>query len=455
MYKNKILLSLIPLIYVGCANLQVEQKSSDLNNVSIYKNINQEKSSFIEYKNFINDDDLLKYLEIALNNNRNYKKSISNLEMIKNNYKIQKSNEYPDINLGLSGSKSKNLNNSITQNSSSTIGISNYEIDLYGKYKDLTEVEFENYLSNENNLKSYKISLVSQIITSWVNINYYKKMIFTCKKIEENSFESLNITKKRYELGIDDVSSSYNSEIIYNQSKVDNIIYKTKLDQEIKNFELLIGESINDDLILKSDFKELNKIVNNFNYEIKSEILLNRPDVLEAEHQLKSVQANIEAVRKTYFPTISLTSSYGLSSNLLSGLFTNGTSVIWNFIPNISMNLFDFDEKDSKLNYQISKRDYYISNYEYIVQNAFKEINNELIRKNTIIEQKQYQTNLLNSSYKSYEYYNVRYKNGVENFINVLNSQRTYYTSLKSLISLELEETENIINLYKVFGGSL
>jgi len=454
MYKNKILLIIIPLFYIGCANLEVEQKSFDLNNVSIYKNINNEKSSFIEYKNFINDENLLKYIEIALNNNRNYKKSIYNLEMVKSNYKIQKSNEYPNIDLGLSGSKSK-ANNNITQNSSTTIGISNYEIDLYGKYKDLTEVEFENYLSNENNLKSYKISLISQIISSWVNINYYKKMIYTCNNIETNSLESLNITKKRFELGIDDISSIYNSEIIYNQSKVDSIIYKTKLKQEIKNFELLIGENIKEDFILKSNYIELNKIVNNFNYEIKSDILLNRPDVLEAEHQLKSVQANIEAVRKTYFPTISLTSSYGLSSNLLSGLFTHGTSVVWNFIPSISMNLFDFEEKDSKLNYQISKRDYYISNYEYVVQNAFKEINNELIRKNTIIEQKNYQNKLLTSSYNSYEYYNVRYKNGVENFINVLNSQRTYYSSLKNLISLELEETENTINLYKVFGGSI
>jgi len=242
---------------------------------------------------------------------------------------------------------------------------------------------------------------------------------------------------------------------VVHQARADIASYTAKVGQDRAALELLVGASLDDSLLPQTLDANAEGWVGDVPVGLSSQILLSRPDVLEAEHNLKSANANIGVARAAYFPSITLTGAGGVGSNSLRGLFDGGTSTIWSFMPNVSLPLFDAGEREATLDYAKANRDLYVARYELAIQTAFKEVNSALARRATINDQLQAQNALVEATTKRYATYDARYQKGIDTFLNTLISQRSMYASEQNLIGVRLEALTNRVSLYQVLGGGL
>ncbi len=223
--------------------------------------------------------------------------------------------------------------------------------------------------------------------------------------------------------------------------------------QDRNALELLTGGHLPDEL-LPAELPDNHQWLADVPAGLSSSVLLARPDVLQAEHQLKSANANIGAARAAFFPSLSLTASKGLASPELSDLFGDGVSV-WSVAPNLVLPIFRGGENVANLSYAKAQRDLYVSQYELAIQTAFKEVADALAVRGTIQDQLDAQRALVDAAADSYELAEARYTKGVDTFLNALDAQRTLYNAEKSLVSARLTASDNVVTLYRVLGGGL
>jgi multidrug efflux system outer membrane protein len=184
---------------------------------------------------------------------------------------------------------------------------------------------------------------------------------------------------------------------------------------------------------------------------ISSEVLLHRPDILQAENLLKAANANIGAARAALFPRISLTSALGTASGDLSGLFKSG-SFVWSYAPQVVMPIFD-PRAWSALTVTKVDREIAVARYEGAIQAAFRDVADALARKGTIQDQMEAQQSLVDASAQAYRLSNARYEKGTDIYLNVLDAQRSLYVAQQGLIATRLVELTNRVRLYAVLGG--
>ena len=463
LYKSTLSIVAISFLVSGCATLSPEYERPSAPIPSTFASTAKESNQNVQelsWRAFINDERLTKVVALALEQNRDLRKAVANIEAARATYRVQRSSEFPTIEAGATGSKARSLNSttnttSISQSSSATIGLSSYELDLFGKARSLSEAEFETYKGIEEAEKTVRITLIAETVSAWLTYASDQSLLKLSLQTEQSAKRSLELVQKRVERGIDSNVSLYSAQSIYHQAKADVANYTTKVAQDRAALELLVGARVDDALLPQ----ELDKTSQNWLVDVpvglSSQILLNRPDVLEAEHNLKAANANIGVARAAYFPSITLTTKGGVGSSTLSGLFSGGTSTIGSFVPNISLPLFDAVEREANLDYAKAKRDVYVATYEATIQTAFKEVSSALARRSTISEQYNAQKALVEANKQSYTLYDARYQKGVDTYLNVLLSERSFYNSEQSLISVRLEELSNRVSLYRVLGGGL
>lgn len=455
-------MALVPFLVSGCVSLAPEYDRPNAPIPSTWEmkvHHNDHSVLDLSWRAFICDERLSKVVAQSLEQSRNLRKAVANIEAARATYRIQKSAELPTIAADLTGSKARNVtganSTAISQNSSATVGLSSYELDLFGKARSLSEAEFETYKGVEEAERSVRITLIAETTTAWLTYASDQSLLTLSKQTEQSAKRSLELVQKRVELGIDSKVSLYNAQTIVHQARADVASYTTKVAQDRAALELLVGGKVDERLLPSALEVASQNWIADVPVGLSSEILLSRPDVLEAEHNLKASNANIGIARAAYFPSITLTSKGGVGSSTLSGLFSGGTSTIWSFVPNISLPLFDAGERDANLDYAKAKRDGYVATYEATIQTAFSEVASALARRATIYEQYSAQEALVEANQQSYTLYDARYQKGVDTYLNALLAQRSFYSSQQSLILVRLEELSNRVTLYRVLGGGL
>lgn len=412
------------------------------------------KVFLMPWKEVVLDEKLQHIIEIAFKQNRSLREAVANIESAKATYNVQRASEFPTINIGISGSRGETQSSSpsITQSYSATVGVSSYELDLFGKAHNLSTAEYEKYLSLQASQHSVRITLISEIVTAWLTLASDKNLLELSKSTEISTKKTLDLMQKKVDLGVSSALDLYQSQTLYYQAQADIAKYKTQVEQDKNALNLLVGEIVEDSWLperLDVNKKYLAEVPTN----MPSSVLLNRPDILAAEHDLKVANANIGVARAAYFPSISITAEKGLVSAALSHLFSGGATTIWSFAPNITLPIFDLGARKSKLDYSKAQKDYYIAAYELTIQTAFKEVADALARRQTIKDQLNAQNKLVQASKNSYTISNLRYKSGIDTYLNALVAQRTYYNAQQTLLSVQLEEMTNRITLYRVLGG--
>lgn len=410
------------------------------------------------WQDFVLDDRLRKVIQIALDNNQDLKKTIASIESARAQYRIQRADFLPTVNATVSGSRARSYSSvsnqtSINQSTSGEIGLSSYQLDLFGKVRSLTDASLETYLSTQEAAQATRISLISEVVDAWLTLASDESQLTLAQDTKKSAQDSLQVTQGRHRLGVASLVDVREAETTYHQADVNIASYTALVEQDKNALNLLLGTTHYDAHLLPTGLPDLQSTLSVVPDGLSSSILLNRPDVLEAEHQLKSANANIGSARAAFFPSISLTAAAGVASTALSSLFSGGAASIWSVTPSISLPLFAGGANIANLDYTKAQKEYYVANYASTLQTAFKETADALATKANIGQEVHSQQLLVKAAQDSYYLADQRYKAGVDSYLNALTAQRTLYSARQTLISLQLTALDNRITLYRVLGG--
>lgn len=456
----KFLFILINLfIFTGCS-LKPDIEYNDSIIPTEFKN-SKDKNSNLEYiqpnwQDFVKNDKLKELIKLAIENNRDLKIAILNIESARATYRIEKAKYFPSIDAKASNTNARdvtsNNNTEISRTYSAKFGAS-YELDLFGKTRSLNDSTLQSYLATKYAATSAKISLISEVINIWNTLSSNIEHL----KILEDSIANLKLstqlTQKKFDMGIiliDDVLSSKTS---LKEAEVTLLNYKTVVEKNKNMLELLVSTTIPENL-LPTSFKDTENSLMLIQAGISSKVLYSRPDIIQAEYNLKAKNANIGVARAAFFPSITLTADYGLASTSLSSLFNGNAQTVWSFIPSINLPIFKGGENKANLDYANAQQKIALAQYEKTIQSAFKDVSDALIERANISKQLNAQEDLVNTAQKSYEVALNSYKYGLGTYLNVLVAQKTLFDTQRVLVDTKLNELINRVSLYTSLGGN-
>lgn len=453
---NKFTLLLLPIIISGCMSLDPEYNRPTESvpqtlpsGGSVYPVLNNSAEYNISWNNYIQNEKLKKVIAISLNNNKDLKIALANIEAARAQYGITQSATLPTLNGGLNANKGRTLAGE-TEGYEANVGLSAYELDFFGRVRSLSTSSLETFLSTNEAKRVTQLSIISETSKAYFLLALNKSKLEIAQRTVDDSKESLDLIKARVENGIDSDLDLSSAQTVYYRAKADIDNFNTLIEQNKNALNLISGTTVTPEL-LPNNLNDLTNSIKSPQIGISSDVLLNRPDIIMAEHQLKAANANIGAARAAFFPRISLTASGGIASNDLSSLFKNGHGV-WSFAPNITIPIFDNGYNTSNLNYTKAEKERYVLLYEKSIQTAFSEVSDALARKGTIKSQLNYFNSLVEESNRSFKLSQISYNEGVYNYLDVLTAQRNLYTVQKEYLDIQIEEYNNLIDLYKVSG---
>ncbi|OHB55877.1 MAG: multidrug transporter [Planctomycetes bacterium GWF2_42_9] len=413
----------------------------------------------IQWQNFFTDEKLRKVIDLTLINNRDLRVAVLNIERTRAIYQIQRAELFPTVNA--SGTASRERVPGILSGTGKplttdlynvNLGISVWELDIFGRIRSLKEQALELYFATEQARRNTQISLVSETANAYLLVAADRERLKLAQDTLAAQQKSYDLIKRRYEIGSSSEIDLRQAQTRVDSARVDIATYTSQVAQDKNLLDLLAGTSVPQELL--PDSLAAVAPMKDFTAALPSEVLQLRPDVLEAEHQLKAANANIGAARAAFFPRITMTTSIGTTSDELSGLFKSGSDT-WSFIPQITLPIFDAGRNRANLKASKADRDIFVAQYEKAIQMAFREVADALAQRGTVGYQLAAQESLVDASSASYKLSEARYLSGIDNHLLVLDSQRSLYSAQQVLIDLRQVKLVNLLTLYKVLGGGL
>jgi outer membrane protein, multidrug efflux system len=412
----------------------------------------------VSWQEFFVDPQLRKVIGLSLDNNRDLRVAVLNIERTRALYQIQRADLFPQIDAsaganyqGVPADFSSTGSHHTSHQYTAGLGAASYELDLFGRVRSLKDQALEEFLATRQARRGVQISLISQVAASYLTLAADRERLRIAQGTLANQQSAFDLTRSRFQAGVASALDMSQAQTSVEAARVDIARYTTLIAQDENALNLVVGSPVPEDLKpqhLAPTMTALKELAPG----LPSDVLLSRPDILQAEGQLKAANANIGAARAAFFPRITLTSSVGIGSNSLSGLFKGG-SFAWQFAPQISVPIFDGGFNKANLKVSEVDRDIMVAQYEKSIQTAFREVSDALALRGTIDEQVAAQQALTNANNESLRLSQARYDRGIDNYLNVLISQRSLYDSQQSLISVQLARLNNMVTFYKVVGG--
>ncbi|QDK35105.1 efflux transporter outer membrane subunit [Sphingomonas sp. IC081] len=416
------------------------------------------------WKDFFTDPRLARVIQTALDNNRDLRIAVANVEQARAQYRVQRADLLPGV--GLNGSATYQDQPFAQQSSGGTggvsgrtdiytasVGVSAWEVDLFGRVRNLTKAAQESYFASVENRNAAQTALIAETATAWLTMAADQERLQIARNLEKAFGQTLDLTKARFSKGVASELEVRQAQTSYDQARSDIAAATTQVAQDKNALDLLAGTSLGAE-DLPGALPESDVTLANLPAELPSSLLLRRPDIAAAEHQLIGANANIGAARAAFFPTISLTAAFGTMSLGLSNLFKSGSDY-WSVAPSASLPIFDFGKNQGNLRYARATYDAMVATYEKSVQTGFREVADALARRSTMTAQLEAQTSLRNAARKSYQLSDARFKAGVDDFLTALDSQRTLYNAEQTLVATRLTRASNMVEIYRAIGGGL
>lgn len=403
----------------------------------------------LPWNQLVQDERLRTIITRALANNRDLRATLANVEAARALYKVQRSAQLPTI-TGDAGASFTRRNDNRQDNYSADLGFSAFEIDLFGRVRNLTRAALETYLATEEGARSARIALIAETARAYASLAADRDLLAISRDTLESARRSLALVRSLNMAGLVGKLDVHQAETIVEQSTADVAAAVTQVAQDRNALDLLAGEPMQDDL-LPASLDDLTTRIARVPANLSSDVILQRPDVLQAEHRLKAANADVGAARAAMLPRISLTSAIGVASSALSSLFTGG-GFAWSATPSASLPVLGGPVRGN-IEYSKAQRDAALAEYEGAIQTAFREIADGLARDGTIDAQAAAQQRLVAASGRAYALAEQRYRAGIDPFLNTLTSQRTLYNARRSAIGTQLALVDNRILLYRVIGA--
>ena len=404
------------------------------------------------YKDFFADQRLLQVLDMALNNNRDLRTATLNIQRAQQAYQITENNQLPTI--GASGSVLRQDQGGGAQTRYNVgLGVTAYELDFWGRVRSLKDNALDSYLATQSSRDATQIALIGQVAQAWLNYSFANANLKLADQTLKTQLESYNLNKKRFDVGIDSELPVRQAQISVETARNDVANYKTQVAQAQNLLNLLVGEQVPSALL---PTQRVTRITNTtaMGAGLPSDLLNNRPDIRTAEYRLSAAGANIGAAKARLFPSISLTGNAGYASTDLSDLFKSG-SFVWAVGPSIDLPIFDWGTRQANIKISETDQQIALADYEKSIQSAFREVNDALAVRQNIGDRLAAQKRLVDATNTTYKLSNARFRAGIDNYLTVLDAQRTSYAAEQGLLLLEQANLNNQVELYKSLGGGV
>lgn len=415
----------------------------------------QGQNTAIAWRDYFTDPRLQQLIDLALSNNRDMRIATLNLEQARAQLQIQRSALFPDLGGVASANRGNNqvtgaLGNTFTVG----LAVSAWELDFFGRISSLKEAALAQYLASDEGRKAYELTLVTSVAQGWLALIADEELLDISRRTVVTREESIKLAKLRFDAG-------FSSELDYRQAESLTEAARATFAQQQRQraldenaLALLLGQQIPAELLTSIQGAKLAETapMADIPAGLPSDLLARRPDIRSAEQTLISANANIGAARAAFFPSISLTAQYGSVSNELSNLFKSGT---WGFNvgPTLNLPIFTGGRLTANLESARAGREIALAQYEKSIQTGFKEVSDALAGRTTLAEQARAQTAQAEAERKRFYLSDLRYRNGVASYLDLLDAQRSLFALEQADVQVRLTQLLNQINLYKALGG--
>ncbi|PLC54191.1 multidrug transporter [Pollutimonas nitritireducens] len=412
----------------------------------------------IAWQLFIVDADLRTIVSMALENNRDLRVAALNIDRARAQYQIRRADSFPSIGMSGSGTSQRlpadlsvTDEAGISRQYSAGVGMSAYELDLFGRVRSLKDEALQRYLATQEARNAVQLSLVAELANAYLTLGADQERLQLAQQTLRNQQDAYALIRRSHELGVASMLDLRQAQTVVESARVDVARFTSQIAQDKNALVLLVGGDVPDELLPTSQHDDKMTLAQ-LNAGIPSQVLQRRPDVVEAERLLQAANATIGAARAAFFPRISLTASAGTTSSALSGLFDGGSG-FWSFVPQINIPIFEGGRNRANLKMSEVDRDIALAQYDKAIQTAFRDVADGLAERGTLDERLSAQTALVDASADNHVLSNARFRSGVDSYLNVLDAQRGLYAAQQDLITLRLTRNSNHVALYKALGG--
>jgi len=414
-------------------------------------------SAALQWRSFFTDPRLKKLVGIALENNRDLRVAALNVEQSRAQYGISRSALFPALDLSATGSRRRTPGSTATggtavesRNFDVSVGLVSYELDLFGRVRSLNQAALENYFASDAARVGTQIALVAEVASQYFTERALLEQIELSQQTLDSVSQTYDLTKTRLDAGDVSELDARSVEIQVQTAKANLAAYRQQLSVTRNALAFLIGTSLPETLPGGRSLEQ--GLVSDLRSGVPSDLLTRRPDILEAEHQLRAANADIGAARAAFFPRITLTGGAGTASRSLGDLFQSGTSA-WSFSPQVSVPIFDGGFNKANLEVAEVRKQIGIAQYEKSIQTAFREVSDGLVSRTGINDQIVAYEGLVGAQQRRFDLADTRYKQGVDSYFEVLDAHQDLYAARQVLIQLRLARLTNAVRLYKALGG--
>ena len=411
---------------------------------------NASRAAEISWTNFFADERLKQLILLALTNNTDYQVAVLNVEHSRAQYRITRSASFPGVSANGGYQRSGNFETASDQWSAS-LGSTAYELDLFGRVRSQNRQALENYFATVEGRRSAQVSLVAELATAYFTLRQADEQVALAKETLRIVQDSYQLNKATFDAGASSELDLRTAEGQVQTAKVNLLTYQRAEEQAVNQIVLLIGQPIPTNLPSARPFAAAG-LLEEIPPGVPSELLLQRPDILQTEHTLKAANANIGAARAAFFPSISLTASVGTSSLEFEKLFGSGTG-LWSFSPQITLPIFTGGQNLATLDSAKVSTRIDVANYQNAIQTAFREVSDALAATRSYRQQIDEQTLLIAAQQRRFELANLRYRQGDDTYLNVLTAQQDLYSAQQGQLQAVFQELSGQISLYKALGG--
>ncbi|MGW8392467.1 efflux transporter outer membrane subunit [Pseudoduganella sp. HUAS MS19] len=412
----------------------------------------------IGWREFISDESLAQVVQLALDNNRDLRVSVLNIEKARAQYGVARAERLPHLNASVGqtaqrapGKQSPSGSATIARQYSGGLGIPAFELDFFGRVKSMSDAALQQFQATEEAHRAQQISLVAEVANAWLTLAADQEHLRLAEETLKNQQITYELAKRRFESGATSGLDMYEAQTSAEAARNDAALYRAQVAADVNTLNLLAGTSVPARLLPQGPLQQVTRLAD-LPAGVPSAVLQQRPDVLQAEHAVQAANANIGVARAAFFPSITLTASAGSASHELSGLFKAGTGT-WSFSPQLNLPIFAGGANKANLEMARSDHGIALAQYERAIQSAFREVADALAQRGTLDERVESQAALAEAAERSYLIHQARYQKGAESYLNALVSQRALYSAQQGLISTRLAKASNQVTMYKVLGG--
>jgi len=405
----------------------------------------------LTYKQVFTDPRLHTLIAQAIANNRDLRTAAANIAAAREQYRIQRANQLPTVDASGGATFSGDKEKGVSAQYNAGVSVPNFELDLFGRLRSLTNVQLDRYFATEAGARATRLTLVGNIANAWLDYASDSSLLRISTQTADSAQKSVQLTRIRLQGGIAPRTDLDQAEQILATAQADVARERTTVAQDVNALQLLVGAPV-DPSLLPSSIDEAFGTIAPVATGLDSYVLLRRPDVIQAEYELRAANANIGAARAALFPRITLTGLLGFASSALLKLFTGG-AFGWSAGADASYTIFQSGAGHANVRLTQAQQRAAVATYQGTIQSAFRDVSDALARRGTINDELAARARQQAATADTYLLTEARYRAGIDPYLNVLSAQQSYYSAQQTLVSTKLTAAQNIVATYEAIGG--